>query len=88
MSKRPQFSLKALFIIIVVLAVPLGMFTSGNTTLFIVGYLASFVQAGGILGYLRGGWKSAKLGMALGLCGALIFPCPVMLLLWPHFLFG
>ena len=46
MPKRPQFSLKTLFVITTLLAVPLGMFTSGNTTLFIVGYIASFVEAG------------------------------------------
>jgi hypothetical protein len=67
-----------------VLAVLLGMFTSGNTILFIVGYLASFVGAGGSLGYLLGGWKRAKLGIVYGFGVALLLPCPVMLLLWAY----
>ena len=37
MSKRPQFSLKALFVIMAVLAVPLGMMGSGHDTLVLVG---------------------------------------------------
>ncbi len=73
MSKRPQFSLKALFIIIVVLAVPLAMLGSGDLDLLALGMHAIVPAVGGSLGYLLGGWKYAILGIGFGLCLAVLF---------------
>ena len=72
MSKRPQFSLKVLFIIIVVLAVPLGMMVSGNVVLSVVGYHALFLAGGASLGYTAGGRKIAFCGVVLGIYLALV----------------
>ena len=49
MPNRPQFSRRAILVIITVLSVPLAMFARG---LFIVGYFALCVAAGGSIGYL------------------------------------
>lgn len=72
MSKRPQFSLKVLFVIIVVLAVPLGMMASGNDSLFLLGIYTTCVNLGGSVGYLLGGWKWALLGTGMGTLVAMI----------------
>jgi hypothetical protein len=69
---RPQYSLKAILVIVAVLAVPLGMVVSGNDVLFGLGCFSLFVAGGGSLGYLVGGWKYALLGMAVGVCVAFV----------------
>ncbi len=66
MSKRPQFSLKAILVIIAVLAVPLAMMVSGQHHVSHFGYYTLFVVGGSSLGYLLGGWKYAFKGMAVG----------------------
>jgi len=80
MSKRPQFSLKALLVIIAVLAVPLGMMVSGSVVLFALGYHGLFVAFGGSLGYLLGGSKGTALGSVLGVCSSFIVWCLLPLL--------
>ena len=52
MSKRPQFSLKAILVIITVLAVPLGMMVSGVHDLVQIGGTWLFPVLFGCIGYL------------------------------------
>jgi len=66
MSKRPQFSLKALFVITAILAVPLALLGSEGRILFNLGLFALSLAGGGSLGYLLGGWRYAIVGVALG----------------------
>jgi len=65
MPKRPQFSLKAILVIIAVLAVPLAMMVSGDGLLFLFGCFALCLAVGGSVGYLLGGSEGACVGMGL-----------------------
>jgi hypothetical protein len=84
---RPRFTLKAMFVIVAVLAVPLGMFASDTPGLFFVGYFALFVGGGGSLGYLLGGLKHIYLGMALGVIVAFTLPWLLGLGFWLYDVF-
>jgi len=65
MSKRPQYSLKALFIIMAALAVPLGMLVSGNTALSFIGYFILASAALSSLRYVLKPWTLTSLGKAV-----------------------
>ncbi len=74
MFKRPQFSLKALFVIIMVLAVPLGMLVSGDDVLAPIGELLASPVVCGCIGYLLGGWKRGWVGAFIGLIAYCVIP--------------
>ena len=74
MSKRPQFSLKALLVIIAVLSVPLAMMGSEDRILFAFGCFVLLLTGGGTLGYLLGGWNYAIVGVLFGWFLALTIP--------------
>jgi len=63
MSKRPQFSLKALLVIIAVLAVPLAMMVSGVYVLAGGGAILAIPALFGSLGYLLRGRDGAAIGV-------------------------
>ena len=65
MPKRPQFSLKALLVIIAVLAVPLGMLVGGNGDLAAAGVVFALHALFGSIGYLLGRWTGAAIGVLL-----------------------
>jgi len=85
MSERPQFSLKALLVIIAVLGVPLGMMGSVNDLLFLLGIYITCVNLGGSVGYLLGGGKWALLGTGIGTLAAMI---ALSAFLFPRFQIG
>lgn len=66
MSKRPQFRLKAILVIVAVLSVPMRMFASGHRHTTSFAYYTSSLADGGSLGHLAGGWKYAFKGVSLG----------------------
>jgi len=66
MFERPQFSLKAILVIIAVLAVPLGMVVSGVPALVYLGGMSALPVLSGCIGYLVGGWRGLLIGMAAG----------------------
>ena len=85
MSKRPQFSLKALLVIIAVLAVPLAMMVHDadslvEENLFAWGAFLALPVLFCCIGYLLGGWE----GVLNGLLAALATMCIILLV----FFFG
>ena len=85
---RPQFSLKAMLLIVAVLAVPLGMMVSADHLLFLFGCYALCIGIGGSVGYLLGGWERACVGMGIGMLLALALWILYGLLVWLLFKFG
>jgi len=71
MSKRPQFSLKAILVIIAVLAVPLGMLVSGEYDLVAGGAILAIPALFGSMGYLLRG----RDGAAIGVLTAIVAMC-------------
>lgn len=67
MSKRPQFSLKTVFVIIMVLAVPLGLMVATQDRLLALWGIALFIIIGtGCAGFLLGKWRGAWIGVVIG----------------------
>ena len=62
MSPKPQFTLKDVFGVILVLSVPLGMIATGNRDVVWIGAYVLFPVAGGCIGHLA----AAQAGMATG----------------------
>jgi hypothetical protein len=85
MSKRPQFSLKAILVIVAVLAVPLALLGSGHPRSFIPGYLAFCVAVGGSVGYLLSGPKGVLTGVTVGLLLGVILGCCLVPTVYLHF---
>jgi len=56
MSKRPQFSLKAILAIVAVLAVPLALMVSGDEDFALAGSLYGLPVLLACIGYLLIGW--------------------------------
>ncbi len=75
MSKRPQFSLKAILVIIAVLAVPLGMLASGQWLLVRLAVCLACPTVGACAGYLCGGAKGASKGALIGLIILVLVSC-------------
>jgi len=73
MSKRPQFSLKVLFIITAVLAVPLGMMASGDEDLVQSGRMLVLPVLFGCIGYLLDGVRGVLLGLLPALSLTLLY---------------
>ena len=75
MSKRPQFSLKALLVIIAVLAVPLGMMVVGDRIgdrdCALFGAVYALPVLFGCIGYLLGGWRGVAIGVVTTLVAML-----------------
>ena len=65
MSKRPQFTLKAILVIITVLSVPFAMIVSGNTALSYTGFVILLNVAFFSLSYLLSPWTLTSLGKAV-----------------------
>ncbi len=66
MSKRPQFSLKALFVITAALATPLAMLVSGDELLAIYGCVLLYPVLCSCIVCFLGGWKRALTGLFVG----------------------
>ena len=71
---RPQFSLKAILVIIAVLAVPLGMMVSGDAAAVLVGRILAPAALLGCIGYLIGGSNGAWAGAFIGLIANCLIP--------------
>ncbi|MBC8868009.1 MAG: hypothetical protein H8E44_01260 [Planctomycetes bacterium] len=80
MSKRPQFSLKAILVIIAVLAVPMALFATRNEQWEELGVILLFPVVGGCWGYVTAGWKGIAIGVSIGFFGLLFFLIGVPLL--------
>ena len=78
MPNRPQFSLKAILVIVAVLSVPLAMFATRNGLPRLWGVVLLFPILGGCVGYLAGGGHRAGTGIAIGILASIVFAC-----LWP-----
>jgi len=74
--------LKALFVIVAVLAVPMGMLGSGVGGLILLGCYALCIGVGGSLGYLLGGWERVVFGISIGALVPLAFGLQCVLLDW------
>jgi hypothetical protein len=72
MANRPQFSLKAVLIIIAVLSVPLAMMASGQKTLMALGVVLACPTLGACGGFLCNGDKGAPWGAFIGLVVAVV----------------
>ncbi len=68
MMRKPQFTLKDVFGVILVLSIPLAMIATGNRDVVWVGAYLLFVAAGGCIGYLA----CAQAGIALGFVLAIV----------------
>ena len=62
---RPQVSLKAILVIIAVLAVPLGMIASGPHYLAPLGVLLALPVLFGSIFYVISGWRGVPIGVLL-----------------------
>jgi len=67
MSERPQFSLKAILVIVTVLAALLAMAASGQWQLVRLAAFLACPTVGACAGYLCGGAKRASRGALIGL---------------------
>ena len=72
MSKRPQFSLKAILVIIAVLAVPMGLMATWQLTTMAVAVLITPPTLGGCVGYFVAGRLGAVLGVAVGVASLIL----------------
>ena len=75
-SYRPQLSLRAILVIIAVLAVPLALMGSGNRELSELGLQLAPHLLFGCIGYLLGGWR----GMLMGVVMAFVAICLLLFL--------
>ena len=65
---RTQFSLKAIMVIIAVLAVPLGMLVSGDYLYLVpLGGILVLPAVFACIGYLLRGWEGVVIGVLTGL---------------------
>ena len=82
MPHRPQFSLKAILVIVAVLAVPLGLITAWELTTLALAALITPPILGGCAGYVIAGWRSALVGAGIGVASViLVF---ISLLVWVY----
>jgi len=67
MSERPQFSLKAILVIIAILSVPLGMMVSEDGRNILLGMIIALPILFGCIGYLLGKWAGVMIGVLISL---------------------
>ena len=79
---RPRFGLRAILVIIAVLAVPLGVVTTWELTTLALAALITPPILGGCLGYVIAGWKGALVGLGIGVASVILLF--ISLLIWVY----
>jgi hypothetical protein len=69
---RPQYSLKAILVIMAVLAVPLGLAATWELTEMAIALAITPSFVGGSIGYLIAGEKGALVGVTAGVAGVFL----------------